>query len=260
MPVNLTKEAKGKLKMADYMKIAQAPRDALMMKMMSDLLEVHTKFVDRAEDLKKILRTPGPQGQRGEKPTPEEIATHVKEHLSHITDEHLAGLIKKHAPKPKDGVTPIAGVHFTLPEPQSIDHDLLAEKMLEKLKGKISAKDISGLDETMRAHANQTKQGYLHGAGITGLQAGPNVTLLPDGKGGFVISANGGASSGFQLPSSGLVNGVNKTFVFAVAPNVIVADQGRAMQKTSSDGTVNWTGTTTIILAVAPVSDIYATA
>lgn len=59
-------------------------------------------------------------------------------------------------------------------------------------------------------------------------------------------------------PISGAVNGTNQTFVFAVAPTAIVVDQGRTMQKVSSDGTVNWTGTTTVVLAVAPVSDIFA--
>lgn len=72
----------------------------------------------------------------------------------------------------------------------------------------------------------------------------------------------GGATStgGYQAPTSGVVNGVNTIFVFTTAPNVIVVDQGRAMRATSSDGTVNWIGTTTITLTVAPIFDIYAVA
>ena len=56
---------------------------------------------------------------------------------------------------------------------------------------------------------------------------------------------------------TGDVDGSNTIFTFTTAPSIIVVDQGRAMQKTSSDSTVNWTGTTTITLAIAPNFDIY---
>lgn len=73
------------------------------------------------------------------------------------------------------------------------------------------------------------------------------------------IGKSTGGTSGFQVPT-GTVNGTNQVFVWTTAPNVIVVDQGRAMQRVSSDGTINWTivGTTTT-LAVAPTFDIYAT-
>ncbi len=68
------------------------------------------------------------------------------------------------------------------------------------------------------------------------------------------------SSSGYQNPTVGVVNGVNQVYTWATAPSVIVVDQGRPMQKVSSDGTVNWTGTTTTTLAIAPNFDIFATA
>ncbi len=68
------------------------------------------------------------------------------------------------------------------------------------------------------------------------------------------------SSSGYQQPTSGIVNGINQIFVWATAPSVIVVDQGRPMQKVSSDGTVNWTGTTTTTLTIAPNFDVFATA
>lgn len=67
------------------------------------------------------------------------------------------------------------------------------------------------------------------------------------------ISSGGGSI----LSATGSVNGSNKVFVFSRAPSMIVVDQGRPMQKVSSDGTVNWTGTTTVTLDVAPNSDIF---
>ncbi len=65
------------------------------------------------------------------------------------------------------------------------------------------------------------------------------------------------SSGGFQQPT-GTVDGSNTVFTWTTAPQVIVVDQGRPMQKTSSDGTVNWTGTTTTTLTIAPNFDIYA--
>lgn len=71
---------------------------------------------------------------------------------------------------------------------------------------------------------------------------------------------NPSSGSGFQVPTSGAVNGTNNSFTWATAPNVLVVDNGRAMRSTSADGTVNWTGTTTTVLTIAPNNDIFATA
>ncbi len=65
-----------------------------------------------------------------------------------------------------------------------------------------------------------------------------------------------GGAAGYQQPTSGSVNGTNTTFVWATAPNVISVD-GVSKQKVSSDGTVNWTGTTTTVLTIAPNYDIF---
>ncbi len=72
-------------------------------------------------------------------------------------------------------------------------------------------------------------------------------------------SSSSSSGSAFQQPVSGAVDGVNATYTWTTAPNVIVVDQGRPMQKVSSDGTVNWTGTTVTVLTIAPNFDIFAT-
>ena len=74
-----------------------------------------------------------------------------------------------------------------------------------------------------------------------------------------LLTESSGGSTGYQQPT-GTVNGNNQTFVWTTAPNAIVVDQGRTMQQTSSDGTVNWTGTTTTILTIAPTFDIFGVA
>ncbi len=69
------------------------------------------------------------------------------------------------------------------------------------------------------------------------------------------VTTGGGGSSGDQTPS-GTVDGVNTIFTFATAPTSISVD-GQSLRATSTDGTVNWTGTTTITLTIAPVFDIH---
>lgn len=89
---------------------------------------------------------------------------------------------------------------------------------------------------------------------------GAGVTVTDDaGNNATVVTVSTSAGAGYQVPSSGAVNGTNKVFVWAVAPNAIVVD-GVSLRKTASDGTVNWTGTTTTTLLIAPNFDTYGVA
>lgn len=93
----------------------------------------------------------------------------------------------------------------------------------------------------------------------TPIKAGSNVTVTKDASGAWVItSTGGGGGSGYQS-ATGSVNGSNKSFTFGTAPSAISVD-GVTLQKNASDGTANWTGTTTITLTVAPNFDIFAIA
>lgn len=67
------------------------------------------------------------------------------------------------------------------------------------------------------------------------------------------ITTTGGLS---KLEATGTVDGANTSFTFTSAPSIIVVD-GVPLQKTQSDGTANWTGTTSVILLKAPVFDIF---
>ena len=96
------------------------------------------------------------------------------------------------------------------------------------------------------------------------LKPGSNVTIAYSTNDStrttdITFSSSGGGGSGYQT-ATGTVDGSNTVFSFSTAPNVIVVDQSRIMQQTSSDGTVNWTGTTTVTLAIAPNFDIYGVA
>lgn len=90
------------------------------------------------------------------------------------------------------------------------------------------------------------------------LIGGSGVTLtynLAGGRNDVTISSSGSGGGGI-LAATGTVNGTNAVFTFASAPSQVIVD-GVPKQKTQSDGTSNWSGTLTITLTVAPVSDIY---
>lgn len=86
---------------------------------------------------------------------------------------------------------------------------------------------------------------------IGGITAVDNNTLK---RVDITFSSSGGVS---LISYTGAVNGVNDTFVFSTAPNIIVRDNA-SMRKVESDGTVNWTGTTTVVLAQPPNRDLFA--
>lgn len=91
------------------------------------------------------------------------------------------------------------------------------------------------------------------------LVAGSGITLAhtTSGQRNDILITAGGSSAFTKLTATGTVDGSNTSFTFTTAPQIIVVD-GRAQQKTQSDGTVNWTGTTSVTLTIAPQFDIYA--
>lgn len=96
------------------------------------------------------------------------------------------------------------------------------------------------------------------GSGLQSVVAGSGISVDNTDPLNPIVAATGAAAFAVLLPSSGNVDGVNKVFVFATAPKVVVLDGGNVMNKVASDGTVNWTGTTTITLAQAPNNNIFA--
>lgn len=251
--------------------------------MMDELRKMFAEFKTGLAELQTVQKTieaikkgspglPGTPGLNGKNVNPEDVHRAVKAILV----------------QPKDGVAPTAREiadevlkdpklykfilkrfkqedvdEKTAEDTEEADELVTIKQMMEEEITKIRKEMENRMAETRNFVATQgglagKKYGedtWARGGGDI-VQAGTGVTITNSG-GKKIINATGSA---FQAPSSGVVDGSNKTFVFATAPNVIVVDQGRAMRKTSSDGTANWTGTTTVILTIAPNNDVYATA
>jgi len=176
------------------------------------LFELHDKFIQGIKNLNDIIEKkvgpPGKEGPRGPKgDTPD---------INMIIDQ-----VQKKIRIPKDGYTPdvdeivpVKGVHYftekdkaefikqvtahvrlSMPEKQKeVDPMSILDAIMKLPNGKrIPSRLVDGLEQTMSALHNQTRRGYLHGAGITALTAGSNITLVKDANGNYTISSSGGS-------------------------------------------------------------------
>lgn len=166
-----------------------------------------------------------------------------------------------------------------IPEPTVIP-ELAPKDLIEKINkaktAKIKRERVEGFDEIegLAKSANRNVQNFISLGGnrqtklqLNGVQVATGAdtlnfvggTLTPVGDGttvSYTPPSSGGGGSGYQAPLSGGLTGTN---TWSTAPNVLVID-GTSKQKTQTDGTVNWTGTTTTVLTGAqfPTFDIFA--
>ncbi len=148
----------------------------------------------------------------------------------------------------------------TLKEDERLDISAIKgwDKTIEDLKASGKNVRLVGGPRGIQLYVDGTKVGQVN---MINLIAGTNMTLTyvrSFGRNDIIFDASGGGGSFTKLTATGTVDGSNTSFTFTSAPVMIIVDGGRAMQKVSSDGTVNWTGTTSVSLTVAPNFDIYA--
>lgn len=129
------------------------------------------------------------------------------------------------------------------------------EKVIADLKASGKSVRLVGGTNGIIVYNGSTKLGIVKYINFTG--SGVSASLV-NGLLTLTFSGSGGGGSGFQAPTSGVIDGVNKVFVWATAPNSITVDGGRSMQKVSSDSTTNWSGMTITTLAIAPNFDIFS--
>lgn len=105
-----------------------------------------------------------------------------------------------------------------------------------------------------RVIATSTTLWHLSDVNLSGLAT--NQSIKWDGTQWIPYTPSGSGGSGYQAPLSGGLTGTN---TWTTAPNVLVIDNV-PYQKTQTDGTQIWSGTTTTVITNGPLPtrDIYA--
>ena len=130
--------------------------------------------------------------------------------------------------------------------------ELIIKKIQKDIEDLFWSRSLNG-SNNVQAVLNIKSGGVTVSNNVIGINfVGSTVTSNPDAT--ITVTAS---SSGATLitPISGALN--QATFVWSSAPKIIFRD-GVPMQQTSTDGTPNWTGTTTTVLSIWPTSDIFA--
>lgn len=110
------------------------------------------------------------------------------------------------------------------------------------------------INSTSSGGAVSVTDGVTTVANITQVDFVSGATVSNGGGGVAQVSISGGGSSGFQRPLTGGLTGTN---TWSTAPNSITVDN-LTLQKTSTNGQVNWTGNTTTVLTVQPTQDVFS--
>lgn len=131
------------------------------------------------------------------------------------------------------------------------------EKMVSDLKDSGKNVRFFGGTNGIMVYNGSAKIGLVKYINFAG--SGVSASLL-NGLLTLTFTGGGGGAGSFQNPTAGAVDGVNATYTWTTAPNVICVDGGRNLQKTQSDGTPNWTGTMTTVLTTPPNFDIFSPA
>ena len=95
-----------------------------------------------------------------------------------------------------------------------------------------------------------------HNIDILGMPDFRKLAMGLDSRISTLESTPSSSSGASFLAATGTVNGSNTSFTFTSAPSIIYVD-GVAKQKTASDSSVNWSGTTSVSLTIAPNFDIF---
>ncbi len=194
----------------------------------------------------QIPGPPGPQGIQGEKGEKGDRGERGEK-----GEQGLSGL------DGLDGKDGLDGINGKDGKDAEIDLELIND-IDEVITEKVSVFDIRIKDIERISKENQlpVTTSFFNGIraknlniiGATASQSGDTVNVT--------ISNSSGGGSGFQIPLTGGLTGTN---TWTTAPNVLVID-GVPRQKTQTDGTIMWTGTTTTVLTAncpLPTFDIF---
>lgn len=212
--------------------------NALLARMISDLMKVHKAFIDKLEEVNyAIEKKKGDKGDKGDRGPiasradvlrffREEVAPLIPEiptviHGETPSDEKIAGIMMDLLPSIADDIMPKKGVDYLTDaekiefieavanlvrqEPLEIDDEMIVGALEKgKMGKKFKIDDIAGLRQFLNEIDHTAKNAYLHGGGDT-VAPGTNITLGKDSQGRVVINSTGGSGSGSNNVTEKLV-------------------------------------------------------
>lgn len=220
---------KSPVQLDEYKK--QIAREATLLKMMSDLVNIHDKFIQKLNDVDYLInKKVGPKGdspskaeiialikplipepipgRNGHTPTRMELLDLIEplipstKELGILSESDVLNLVKKSIPKDylkkKDIAQIIEAVQSRIKvEKPTVNVDELINKIKSK---KTSISDIEGLEQTISAFRHQLSNGYLHGGGDT-VVAGTGVVITSNANGTKTISSSVSSISTVDISS-----------------------------------------------------------
>lgn len=245
-------------------------RDALLLKIATDLLKIHQDFLAKTKELDDMVnKRVGPKGDKGDSIRgPQGLPGKDGKTIS---IESVVREVMNLIPIPKDGmdgITPIKGVHYFTEkdikditnsiksELSSTKEEITPESILSLFtnhpKGKQLSDFVDGFEQTIHSRFHQLARGYLHGGGDT-LVAGSGITLTSNPSGTKTITSTGGGQL-FENPLSGAVDGTNGIYTFTHNPVYVIADNQIYFPGTAGGPTVTGAGPYTVTLQFFPTS------
>lgn len=258
------------------LRLIELKKNAANMKLASDLIFIHEKFIQKMEEVKKVInQKTGPEGKKGERgmnglsikgekgdkgdPGKDAPAINFEQVISAVLGKITIpkdGKPGKDAVITKDHIEKIAEVaskKVKIPETKSPDPINVIDEIMKMPEGKrLSSKHIDGLEQTLNSFRTQMSRGYLHGGGDT-VAAGTGITISVNSKGTKIINATGSGGSWNQDKVLTRTNGTNYTLPSAPTSVLFLYLNGQLILNTRD---YTYSGTAIVMTVPTISSDI----
>lgn len=264
--------------------IYQIKRDAALMKAAQDILRVYDQFSGKIDEFNAIIAGKfGPKGDKGDKPTPQEVRDHlmqiVPQMLPDITENHLKSLIAPLIPEVSDGedgedgddgYTPQKGVDYMtdddiaeiaskaseLTQIPEIDHTMILGALNKARKPVLKPEHIEGIQQLFsKILDDRGVRGYVHGGGDT-VKAGTGVAVTRNSDGTTTIAATG--SSGTVVNEEVVsFSGTSGTLAHTPITGTLKLFRGGARLQSGTGNDYTLSGADITLASVASAGEIF---
>lgn len=256
-------------------------REAMMAKMMSDLLKLHKQFLNGMEELSAYAKTIKnlPKGDKGDMPKVnyDHIIKTITASIPKPKDgespneDAIVEKVSKRIRQPKDGETPVINeakiadrVLKLIPKSNTteVDHEKLADMVVKRISDgkKLKIEHVAGLRSEVDSYRSQLagkvygKDTWARGGGDT-VVAGTGITFTIDANGNKIINSSGSGNTAKSTDLSSQCNGSNLVFTIPAFTTIIslIGSDAPIIYRPGID--YNAAGTTLTLAGVNPPSN-----